>query len=236
MEWGFFTIQHIITILLTFAFTIIMYFVLKQFKSETSDKVLFILSFLGYVGIIGNLIIGGIETSVLYKLPLHLCSWNALLLPFAVKTKNSKLCTALSVWSIGALIAIVLNDEAIGYKLFGIKFAIYYFPHVVEFAIPLLMLFLNKFSVKKVDIGFSIILTAMVYSIAYVGSEIICYYGYSVNYLFTMGPTNFVTDFFYKLLPYKYFYMYTTFPIILLLYIGVYFKSKLSKKGDEIYG
>ena len=59
--------------------------------------------------------------------------------------------------------------------------------------------------------------------------------GTPVNYLFTMGPTNPVTDFFYNLLPYKYFYMYTTFPIILLLYVCVYFKSKLSRKGDDIY-
>lgn len=236
MVWGFMTPQHIVTIIIMLLFTVIMYLILKKIDSKKADTILFILSFLGYAGIIGNLIIGVIEDSILYKLPLHLCSWNALLLPFAVKTKNSKLCTTLSVWSIGALIAIILNDEAINYNILGIKFAIYYFPHVIEFAIPLLMLFLNKFKVNKKDIIYAFGITIGVYTIAYIFSELITQNGVPVNYLFTMGPTNFVTEFFYNLLPFKYFYMYTTFPIILLLYTGVYFKSRISNKGVEIYG
>ena len=231
MEWGFFTIQHIITIILTFAFTIAMYFILRRLKDNTADKILFILSFFGYAGIIGNLIIGATETSVLYKLPLHLCSWNAILLPFAVKTKDSKLCTTLSVWSIGALIAIVLNDEAVGYTIMGPKFLIYYVPHVIEFAIPLLLVALNKFNIRIRDILYAILITMIVYTVAYGFSELICSYGYPVNYLFTMGPTNFITEYFYNILPYKYFYMFTTFPIIILLYLAIFLANKIICKN-----
>lgn len=229
MSWGFMTPQHIATIVFTFVFTVAMYFILSKIDPKKSDKILFILSFLGYVGILGNLIVGIREGIMLYKLPFHLCSWNAILLPFAVKTKNSKLCTTLSVWSIGALIAIILNDEGIEYTFMGWKFAIYYFPHVVEFAIPILLLFLNKFKTDTRDILWALMITFLVYTLAYAVSEIITHYGHSVNYLFTMGPTNFVTDFFYSLLPIKYFYMFTTFPIIALLYIFVLVENYIIK-------
>lgn len=226
MEWGFFTTQHIITIIFAIVFTIAMYFILRKIEPEKSDKILFILSFLGYVGIIGNLFIGIRENILLNKLPLHLCSWNAILLPFAIKTRDSRLCTTLSVWSIGALIAILINDEGIAYQFMGLKFAIYYFPHVVEFAVPILFLLLKRFKTKKSDISFAMVLTLLVYSIAYIASEIITACGVPVNYLFTMGSTNFITDFFYNIIPYKYFYMFLTAPIIACLYYLVYLKTR----------
>lgn len=233
MAWGFLTPQHIITIILTFIVAIAIPLILSRVESKISDRVLFILSLFGIAGVIGNLIIGIQEGIFLKKLPLHLCSYNALLLPIAVKTKNNKLCTTLSVWSIGALIAILLNEEAVGYVLMGPKFLIYYIPHVFEFSVPLAMLFLNKFNTKLKDCIWAVSFTAVMYTFSYAISEVIISTGTDVNYLFGVGPTNFVTEFFYSILPYKYLYMFTTFPIIVILYLLVYLKQRVSTKKRE---
>ena len=150
-----------------------------------------------------------------------------MLLPIAVKTKSSRLCGTVAVWSIGALIAVILNDEAIGYNMFGIKFAIYFWPHLAEFSIPLVVLFLHKYKMKLSHILWIWTATAVVYSISFVISYLLTwFFKTDVNYLFTMHSTNFVTDFLYNLLPYRYWYMYTAFPLIALLTIGVYFKRR----------
>ena len=227
MEWWFFTTQHMITIILTLAAPFIFFFILKKFKPQTQDKLLFYFSFLGLFGILGNLWVGIKEDVLIWKLPFHLCSWTAMLLPIAAKTKNSKLCSTVAVWSIGALIAVILNDEAIHYKMFGIKWFIYFVPHLAEFCVPLLLLFLRKYKMKWIEMLWVWVGTATVYTISFMVSYVLgWYFKTDVNYLFTMHSTNFVTDFLYSLLPYKYWYMYTAFPLIALLTLGVYFKRR----------
>lgn len=214
-----FTPQHIITILITLASPIVFYFILKPMNVKVSDTILVIFSFIGLSGVLGNLLIGIHEGTLMYKLPFHLCSWNAMLLPFAVIKKNRTICSMLSVWSVGALIAIVLNEEAVGYHVLGFKFFVYFIPHVFEFTVPLLMLLLGKFKMKFKDIIYSVLITLAVYTISYGVSELLVHHGYYVNYLFTMGPTNFVTEFAYEIIPFKYFYMMVFIPPILMLYM-----------------
>lgn len=164
--------------------------------------------------------------TLVWELPFHLCSYTAMLLPFAVAFKSKKLCATLSLWSIGALVAIVLNDEAVGYKINSIDFAIYYFPHLIEFTVPLLMLFLGKFKIKFKDIYWILGLTFGVYTLSFIVNLILTKTIAPTNYLFSMGPTNPVTQALYNILPCKYFYMYLTLPAIVALSLGIYAIAK----------
>jgi len=77
--------------------------------------------------------------SPLEYLPLHLCSLNALVLPFAVFTRNKTLGNLLLLWSLGALAAVVVNTAQADFEVFSATFCFYFFPHVLEFGIPILL-------------------------------------------------------------------------------------------------
>ena len=142
MTWGFFSLLHIVSLLLASLIIVSLYFILKN-KSETVKIiVLGILSFSGISAIIYNLVVWN---SPLEYLPLHLCSLNAMMLPIAVFTKNKTINNLLLLWSLGALLALVVNSAQADYEIFSLTFAFYYFPHVLEFGIPILM-----FSLKLV--------------------------------------------------------------------------------------
>ena len=65
--------------------------------------------------------------------------FNAILLPIAVLTRNKKLCNLLLVWCLGALVALIANFDVQDAELFGETFNFYFFPHVLEFGIPILL-------------------------------------------------------------------------------------------------
>ena len=144
MTWGFFSTAHIISLICGAAIIAALYFILKDRSDTTKTIVLAILSFSGIAAIIYNLVTWN---SPLEYLPFHLCSLNAMVLPIAVITKNKTLNNLLLLWSIGALFALVLNNAVAETELFGPVFCFFYFPHVLELGIPILM-FLMKL-VKK---------------------------------------------------------------------------------------
>ena len=95
---------------------------------------MFIFSLTGIAAITFNLLKWN---SPLEYLPLHMCSINAMLLPFAVLTKNKTLCNLLVVWCLGALVALVLNQSVMETTILSDVFIFYYFPHIFEFIIPI---------------------------------------------------------------------------------------------------
>lgn len=231
MKWGFFTLTHIVTLLLAALILAGLYFLLRNKKTKTQVAVLLPLSFLGIGAIIYELIA---RQAPLCNLPLHLCSFNAMVLPLAVLTRKKALCNLLLVWCLGALAALVLNNEMVGVELFSWTFFFYYFPHVMEFGIPILI-FALKLSEKDPrcilsTLGISAGIYTVVHglnllinsycaasSFSYNGTDIV-----NVNYMFSLRPNNPLTELFYSLIPHTYWYMYLVFPIVIVYLLIVY--------------
>ena len=119
MIWGFFSINHIITLILAIVIIVTLYFLLKNKSEKQQIKILGILSTLGIFAIIQELLFNG---SPVEYLPLHLCSFNAMLLPIAVLTRNKTINNMLLLWSLGALIALILNNNVASCKIASMTF------------------------------------------------------------------------------------------------------------------
>lgn len=242
--WGTFTIQHIISIIIVFIMVFIIYKLLKNKTEKVQKYTLFILSLWGIAAIIYNLLMW--NTPIDY-LPLHLCSINALLLPISVLTKNKFLGNLLPIYSIGALAAIVINTGQANYKICSSVFLMYYVPHMFEFIIPLLQVLLGRIKMSFKYIIPSIIFTFILYTIVHLCNIYINYYlqlnnvtnylnePLLVNYMYSLNPEgNPVFEFFYKILPYKYYYMLLLLPVfgIICLIYNIYF-NKIKKTIDN---
>ena len=229
MTWGTFGAVHIITIILTAVLNVALYFILKYRSPRTQWIVLGVLSFAGVAAIIFNLVTWG---SPLEYLPLHLCSLNAMVLPFAVWFKSEKLGNLLLLWSLGALFAIIVNDASADFELLSWTFVFYYFPHVLELGIPILMMKLGLVKLKAKCVISTIIITMASYTLIHFinvwinnhclansvtnpSGEII-----QVNYMFSITPANPLLQLFYKLIPHEYWYMYLVVPVV-VVYLGV---------------
>lgn len=232
MTWGTFTLTHLITLAAAAALLVGMYFALRKAPRWVQTTVLGVLSFSGVAAIVYNLVTWG---EPLEYLPLHLCSINAMLLPVAVLTRNKTLGNLLLVWCLGALAALVLNFEMTNATLFSPSFCFYYFPHVMEFGIPILMFALGHVKKDPRCIGSTMGITMAIYTavhginvwinsyclangISYDGGESIV----EVNYMFSIEPTNPLVALFHSILPGQYWYMYLVLPIVLAYLLAVY--------------
>jgi uncharacterized membrane protein YwaF len=231
MTWGFLSTAHIVSLVLAVGIITALYFLLRKTKNAIKIAVLGILSFAGIGAIIFNLVTWN---SPLEYLPLHLCSLNALVLPVAVFSRNKILNNLLLLWSLGALIALVLNNAVAEAEILSWTFAFYYFPHVLEFGIPVLM-FLLKLVKKDVKcIGSTMVITVAVYTVIHFFNRWINAYAEAnrifdsagnviqVNYMFSITPENPLLDLFYKLIPHPYWYMYLSFAVVAVYLLAVY--------------
>lgn len=242
MTWGFLSINHIISLAAAAGIIVGLYFVLKNKSDRVKLTVLGVLSFSGIAAIIFNLVAWN---SPLEYLPLHLCSLNALVLPFAVLTRNKILNNLLLLWSFGAMLALILNLSVAEASIFSPVFAFYYFPHVLELGIPILM-FSFKLAKKDVKcIASTMLITISSYTVIHFINLLINDYTAKnnilnssadvirVNYMFSLTPDNPVLALFYSIIPHPYWYMYLSFAVIVIYLAGVYFKDilRLIKKG-----
>lgn len=231
MKWGNFSLIHIITLLLVPVIFFILYFVLKNKSNRTKSIVLFICSLTGITAIIFNLIYW---KSPLEYLPLHMCSIQALLIPVLVITKKNWLGNLLNLWSFGALIALIANYVQADLELLSWPFIIYYFPHVFEFVVPLLMAVFKMVDVNKKYFWNTLSLTVIIYTIVHfcniiinkytVANTILDRYGslLIVNYMYSVTPSNPLLELFYRIIPYEYFYIYLATPLVVLYLFGLY--------------
>ncbi len=225
MKWGFFTPAHILTLVLAAAMLTALYYGLRNKSQKIQTAVLFPLSLSGIAAIVFNLLRWG---SPLEYLPLHLCSINALLLPFAVLTRNKTICNLLLVWCLGALVALIANFEMAEAVLFSESFNFYFFPHVFEFGIPVLLFKLGLAKKDPQCIGSTLTITMFLYTLVHLCNLVINRYcalvgnGIRVNYMFSMEPTNPLVALFYKLIPHQYWHMYLVIPIVLVYLLAVY--------------
>lgn len=230
MKWGFFGAVHIISLMAAAAMIVCLYFILRKASRRVQTMVLGVLSFSGIAAIIYNLVMWD---APLEYLPLQLCSINALLLPVVVFTRNQTMGNLLLVWSLGALAALVLNFEMVNVEIFSDVFFFYYFPHVMEFGIPILLFKLGLVKKNEKCIGSTMAITMGIYTVVHLINKLINGYcaanqimsGDSVlqvNYMFSIDPTNPLTALFYKLIPCEYWYMYMVLPIVLVYLLAVY--------------
>jgi len=227
MTWGFFSLAHVISLVIGIAAVVGLYFVLKKQSDTVKIIVLGILSFAGIAAIIFNLITWN---SPLEYLPLHLCSLNALALPLAVFTRNKVINNLLLLWSFGALFALVLNNSVADVEIFSDVFVFYYFPHVLELGVPILMFALGLVK-KDVRCIFSTVgITFAVYSVIHfinlwindyaVKNNVVDWAGnvIKVNYMFSLNPENPLLALFYSIIPHSYWYMYLAIiPVVICL-------------------
>ena len=246
MVWGTFTTLHLFTLVLGAAITIGIYFALKPRSTRTQTIVLGILSFAGIAAIIYNLIAWD---SPIEYLPFHLCSLNALLLPVVVFTKNKTLGNLLMLWSIGALAALVLNTSVASAEITSWVFVFYYFPHVLEFGIPLIVFKLRHIKLDKKCIWSTVTITMGAYVLIHfinvfinqycINNNIVDWAGnpIQVNYMFSIfHDYNPLLMFFYDLVPYSFWYMFLCIPVAVVylsaLY-GIYGIYRVLRYGKE---
>lgn len=226
MKWGGFGPVRIATLVFAAAALVGLYFLLKNKSRRTQTWVLGILSMLGIAAIIYNLSDG----YILQNLPLQLCSFNAMALPIVVFSRNKTMGNLLLVWSLGALAAIALPFELVETELLSWTFFFYFFPHVVEFGIPILLFKLGHIKKDPKCIPSTIAISMAAYTVAHFANKIIN--GMElldrdgdvvwVNYMFSIEPTNPLVELFYKVIPYEYWHMYMVIPILVLYLLAVY--------------
>jgi uncharacterized membrane protein YwaF len=181
---------------------------------------------LGIAAIIYNLSDG----LILQNLPLQLCSFNAMALPIVVFSRNKTMGNLLLVWSLGALAAIVLPFELVEVELASWTFFFYFFPHVVEFGIPILLFKLGHVKKDPKCIFSTVAISMAAYTVAHFanklinGMELVNKNGdvIWVNYMFSIEPTNPLVQLFYKVIPYEYWHMYMVIPILVVYLLVVY--------------
>ncbi len=217
MKWGFFTPAHILTLALAVAMLLGLYYLLKNKSRRVQTAVLFCLSCSGIAAIVYNLLRWD---SPLEYLPLHLCSINAMILPVVVLTRSKTWGNLLMVWCLGALAALIMNFEMADAVIFGEAFNFYYFPHIFEFGIPLLLFKLGHVKKDAKCIGSTLLITMLLYTFVHLCNLSINHYcaaigsAIRVNYMFSIDPSNPLVALFHKLVPFQYWYMYMVLPIV----------------------
>lgn len=227
MKWGFFSPVHIATLVLAAAMILGLYLILRKRSQRTQILVLGLLSFSGLAAIVFNLVTWH---SPWEYLPLHLCSVNALLLPIAVFSRNKTMGNLLLVWSLGAVAAIVVNNAQADFELMSSTFCFYYFPHVLEFGIPWLMIMLGLVKKDARCIGSTLGLTVVTYTFVHICNlvinelKLVDQFGRDivVNYMYSLVPENPVMQLCWNLFPKRYWYMFLIFPIIGVYLLAIY--------------
>ena len=236
MTWGFFSGVHIFTLILAVVINVGLYGLLKRASKKVQIAVLGTLSFSGIAAIVFNLVTWG---SPLEYLPLHLCSITAILLPIAIFTRSKKIGNMLLLWCIGAMFALVVNSGQADYEIFSWTFAIYYFPHVLELGIPIILFKLGLIEKDYRCIKSTLCLTMVIYTgvhcvnellnLYFAANNVVDYAGnlIRVNYMFSVVPENPLLQMFYRLVPYKYWYMYLAVPVI-AVYLGIVYLPQIA--------
>lgn len=242
MVWGSFGAVHIASLLIGVGLLVGLYFLLRRFSAKTQTVVLGVLSFSGIAAIIFNLVTWG---SPLEYLPLHLCSLTAMVLPFAVFTRSKVLGNLLLLWSLGAVMALVVNTAQANFELCSATFAFYYFPHLLEFGIPILLIALGLVEKDVKCIGSTLLITVgalipihftnillntycAAHQLLNPAGELI-----QVNYMYTIQPANPLLDLFWSLIPHPFWYLMPVVVIVLVYLAAVYCKeifARLKKK------
>lgn len=241
MLWGTFTLAHIISLLIAIVLNFVIFTILKNKNDKIKTLVLLCLSSFGILAIIFNLIAWN---SPIEYLPFHMCNINALLIPIALITKNKKIGNLLLLWSVGALIALIVNHSAANFELLSITFLQYYLSHTFEFGIPILIFALKIIPLDAKTIPSTLLISLCILIVVHFinlglnkyieindlrdwkGDLIV------VNYMFTIKPDNPALQFFYNLIPIPFLYVLPIFPIFTIYLLLIYTPTIIKNKKD----
>lgn len=238
MVWGSFGTVHLLSLLLGAGMIIGLYFLLRCFRAKVQIAVLGILSFSGIAAIIFNLVTWG---SPYEYLPLHLCSLTALVLPVAVFARSKTLSNLLLLWSLGAVMALVVNTAQANFEICSATFFFYFFPHLLEFGIPILLFRLGLVEKDYRCIASTLLITLCVYTFVHLANVTLNSYfaAYQilnpsgavvqVNYMYSIRPENPVLALFWTFLPHPYWYMLPVLLIVLLYLAIIYGKQIIAR-------
>ena len=239
MVWGSFGAVHLLSLLLGAGLIVGLYFLLRPLSAKTQTWVLGILSFSGIAAVIFNLVTWG---SPYEYLPLHLCSLTALVLPIAVFTRSKTLGNLLLLWSLGAVMALVVNSAQADFLVFSPTFFFYFFPHLLEFGIPILLFRLRLVEKDAKCIASTLLITLVVYTLVHFTNVLLNGYFEAaqicnpsgvvvqVNYMYSLRPENPVLNLFWSLLPYGFWYMLPVI-LIVLIYLCFVYRKQLFKRN-----
>ena len=241
MLWGTFTLAHIISLLIAIVLNFVIFTILKNKNDKIKTLVLLCLSSFGILAIIFNLIAWN---SPIEYLPFHMCNINALLIPIALITKNKKIGNLLLLWSVGALIALIVNHSAANFELLSITFLQYYLSHTFEFGIPILIFALKLIPLDAKTIPSTLLISLCILIVVHFinlglnkyieindlrdwkGNLIV------VNYMFTIKQDNPALQFFYNLIPIPFLYVLPIFPIFTIYLLLIYTPTIIKNKKD----
>ena len=230
LQWGTFTPQHFISLLASALIAFGLHFLLRGQSEKTKTSVLFCLSLIGPLALLHDLY-WGLQTTVLVYLPLHMCSYNALLTPVLIKTKNQFLGNLIPLFGVGAALSLIFNSVQAEYTVMSFTFVFHFLSHTLGWCLPILM-----FSLKLVRPNPKYILPCVgatfgLYTLSHIAnliinpilqaSGIVDYLGnpYFANYMFSLSHEgNPALAFFWSLIPHPYFYMFAALPIIALAF------------------
>lgn len=234
MLWGSFGTVHILSLLLGAGLIIGLFFLLRKRSAKVQTLVLGILSFSGVAAIVYNLITWG---SPYEYLPLHLCSLTAMVLPVAVFTRSKVLSNLLLLWSLGAVMALVVNTAQADFDVLSPTFFFYFFPHLLEFGIPILLFRLGLVKKDVKCVVSTLLITLCVYTLIHFANVLLNNYFATneicnpsgaivqVNYMYSIRPENPLLALFWSWFPHPYAYMLPVV-LIVLIYLGlVYLKQ-----------
>lgn len=239
MAWGTFGLAHILSLVFAVIINVALYFILKRCSEKLRIAVLGILSFSGIAAIIYNLLAWD---SPIEYLPLHLCSLNAMILPFAVFTRNRVICNLTLLWSLGAAVALILNHSIAEAEILDPVFCFYYFPHVFEMSIPILLFKLGLCKLSAKCIASTVGITAGAYTVIHfinlalneycLDNNILDWAGelIQVNYMYTVKPDNPFLELFHALIPHSFWYMLPAAAIAALYLAAIYGIAALLKR------
>ena len=242
MKWGSFGSVHFATLVFAAALLALTYLLLKNKSLKIQLTVLGIMSFMGNAATIYNLLAWG---EPLDYLPLHLCALNGLLLPIAVYTRNKNLCNLLLLWSLGAFVALVANGTMANAEIFGWPFFFYYFAHITELGVPLLLFGLGLVEKDHRCVGSTLVITWGTYTAIYGINKLInalcAMYQVTradgsivqVNYMYSMGPIDPLSGALWKILPYEYWYMLLAMPIVAVYLLGLYMPQIMARRREK---
>ncbi len=246
MTWGTFTIQHMLSLAAIVAFAVSLHFILKRLSEKAKICVLFAVSLVGVAAVLYDLVRW---SQPLLYLPLHLCSLNALIIPFAVLTRNKLAAHLTLVWSLGAMLVLVVNTGQAYYVMFSEAFWVFVLCHTVDVSVPALLFTtgLVEFNIKKSPavIGTTMAAYTCVHFInlginkylAQQASDLATYARaraavQQVNYMYSLGDEgNAAFAFFRQIIPADYWHMYLIAPIIAAFLFAIHFGIKLYRKA-----
>ena len=219
MIWGTFTNTHFGTLILALLFIVIVYNVLVKKSRKAQILSLLALSLIPFAIVIYK---AATSEDGVSNLPFDLWSLSAILMPYAVLTRQKWCCNLLLLWPIQSLVALVFNYEMANVDIISLEFWTYFGTHVLTLAIPLILFWLKLTTRDQKYIIRSLGLTAAVYTAVHIFNV-----AAGTNYLYSLSPEGSVVLSFFKILcPFDYWYMYLVLPIF-IAYLGWWYLPEM---------